>query len=50
MEVSNGVIEWVTLKSEKEIPSIIMPDLVIEETKILGHKQNELGDEQEDEE
>ena len=47
MEESNGIVEWVTLKSEKPIPPTRIPEPVFPE-RIISHKQNELGDEEHD--
>jgi hypothetical protein len=47
METSDGVYEWVTLKSEKPIPPTVIPELKFEEAP-HSHKQNELGDEEHD--
>lgn len=48
MEEHNGVYEWVTLKTEKPIPPVVIPGPVFEEIMVKSHKQNELGDENND--
>jgi hypothetical protein len=48
-KMDDNRISWVTLKSEPERPDEIILEVVVQEERIITHRQNELGDEQEDE-